>query len=114
VKNNLISQLDGDGRRHQVQKTHEEFVKTQADIKEVQSLLNEMPSISTASSNDQPSESSLIAAAEGRTDAEVSAEQTRNLMLMVSKSRSDLNARLAKEKKQIQDRAKALSDPEVA
>jgi len=113
IKNSLISQLDGDGARHQVQKTHEDFVKTQADIKEVQALLNEMPSLSTVGSSDQPSESSLLAAAEGRAEAEVSAEQTRNLMLMVSKSKSDLNARLAKEKKQIQERAKALNDPEV-
>ena len=111
VKNSLISQLDGEGARHQVLKTHEDFVKTQADIKEVQALLNEMPSLSSVGSNSQPNESSLLAAAEGRTEAEVSAEQTRNLMLMVSKSKSDLNAKLSKEKKQIQERAKALVDP---
>jgi len=63
IKNSLISQLYGDGARHQVQKTHEDFVKTQADIKEVQALLNEMPSLSTVGSSDQPSESSLLAAA---------------------------------------------------
>ena len=103
--------MDGDGAKHQVLKTHEDFVKTQADIKEVQALLNEMPSLSSVGSNNQPTESSLLAAAEGRTEAEISAEQTRNLMLMVSKSKSDLNAKLSKEKKQIQERAKALVDP---
>lgn len=113
VKNALVSQLDGEAARHQVQKTHEDFVQTQADIKEVQALLNEMPSLSSVGSNNQPSESSLLAAAEGRTEAEVSAEQTRNLMLMVSKSKSDLNSKLSKEKKQIQERAKALVDPEL-
>tara|TARA_B110001450_G_C17570699_1_gene460648 strand:- start:804 stop:1088 length:285 start_codon:yes stop_codon:yes gene_type:complete len=32
---------------------------------------------------------------------------------MVSKSKSDLNSKLSKEKKQIQERAKALVDPEL-
>ena len=51
LKNSLISQLDGEGAKHQVQKTHDDFVKTQADIKEVQALLNEMPSLSTVGSS---------------------------------------------------------------
>jgi hypothetical protein len=55
----------------------------------------------------------LVDAAVKRTEAEVSAEQTRNVMLMVSKSRSDLNAKLGKEKKQIQEREKALNDLEL-
>jgi hypothetical protein len=101
VKNALISQLDGDGVKQQVLKTHNDFVKTQADIKEIQTLLNEMPAVTTVGSSDQAKESSLFTAAEGRTEAEVSAEQTRNLMLMVSKSKSDLNAKLSKEKKNI-------------
>jgi len=45
-----------------------------------------MPAVTTVGSSDQATESSLFTAAEDRTEAEVSAEQTRNLMLMVSKS----------------------------
>jgi hypothetical protein len=72
-----------------------------------------MPSVSTVGSSNQAGESGLVDALEKRTEAEVSAEQTRNVMLMVSKSRSDLNARLGKEKKQIQEREKALNDLEL-
>jgi hypothetical protein len=38
----------------------------------------------------------------------------RNLMLMVSKSKTDLNAKLARDMKGIKERKEALADPEVA